>query len=107
MRRPSSGVRLLAAAFLSTACAAFAGGALAQDGVVAPSGLSPAEAAELATKALEAPELPLEVAPGAHGGVDVVTGTPFNEPTIAVNPLDPLNVVEAGLLELRVRSMAG
>ena len=103
MRKSSSGVRLLAAAFLSTACAAFAGGALAQDGVVGPSGLTPAEAAALATKALEVPEPPLEEAPpAALGGVDVVTGTPLNEPALAVNPLDPLNVIEAGLFELRV-----
>src|SRR5919106_418608 len=98
MRKSSSGLRLLAAAFVSTACAAFTSGALAQDGVVGPSGLTPAEAAELATKALEAPEPPLEGAPpGVLAGVDVVTGTPFNEPTVAVNPLDPLNVIEAGL----------
>jgi hypothetical protein len=78
MQKSSSGVRLLATVFLSTACATFAGGALAQDGVVGPSGLSPAEAAGLATKALEAPELPLEEVPAqAFDGVDVVTGVPF------------------------------
>ena len=108
MRQSSSIMRLLAAALLSTTCAAFAGAALAQHGAVGPSGLTPAEEAEGAAEAVEALEFPWEVVPGGvFGGVDVVTGTPRNEPAIAVNPLNLLNVVEAGLFELRVSTDGG
>jgi hypothetical protein len=106
MRQLSSIMRFVASAVLLTGYVAFAGVASAQDPAVGPSGLAPAEAE--ASQALDVLRLPLEVVSGeVLGGIDVVTGTPNNEPTIAVNPLNLLNVVAAGLFELRVSTDGG
>jgi len=49
----------------------------------------------------------MELPSGEPGGADVVTGIPRNEPTVAVNPHNPLNVIAAGLWELRFSTDGG
>ncbi len=92
----------------------FVGNAAAQDEpVVGPSGITGVEVGpsgiigeEAAPETFEGLSITSREPFGAEGGVDVPLGG-RNEPAIAVNPLDPTNIVVARLFAIRVSTDSG